>query len=202
MNSSSVYFGVERRIHNSPGYMGRERRAMPWNPVRAGDEPTLIQYAIARNREAFARLYDRHVDKVFKYIYYLVGTKREAEELTGQVFGKAWQTIGDFRWAEQSFVAWLCGIARQAVTAHAPQAHDAPIGDEISASGLTADVLKRALARLAPDERQVVVLRFVEGFSVQQTAEVMGKSRKDVQTYQHRALTELGAIMSESPRQE
>ena len=195
MNSSSVYSGAERRINNSPVYLGRERRTSAWNRPLANDESTLIQYASAHDREAFARLYDRYVDRIYKYMYYRVATKSEAEDLTGQVFFKAWESIGNYRAAEKSFAAWLYGIAHEIAMVHARPPQDSFSLGETPQSPLTSDLLKRAIANLDPAEQQVIILRFIEGYSIQQTAEVTGESRQAIRSCQHRALVKLGGVL-------
>jgi len=60
---------------------------------QTSDEAMLVQRAIGHDAEAFGRLYDMHIDRVYRHIYYRVGNEADAEDLTQQVFFKAWQAI-------------------------------------------------------------------------------------------------------------
>ena len=72
----------------------------------------------ARNgdRAAFAELYDTHVDSVYRYLLYRVREPSDAEDLTSEVFTRAFANIHRYRWQGKSFLAWLYTIARNAVT--------------------------------------------------------------------------------------
>ncbi|MCL5952509.1 MAG: RNA polymerase subunit sigma-24, partial [Chloroflexi bacterium] len=76
MDNSSLYTGNrggERRTNDTGLYSGRERRAALMRVTSRSDERRLVERASARDRQAFAQLYDRFVDKIYKYIYYKVG---------------------------------------------------------------------------------------------------------------------------------
>ncbi len=74
-------------------------------------EKSLAERAAKRDELAFAELYDLYVDKIFKYIYYKSGRTDEAEDLTAQVFLKAWEAIGHYKWEGYPFSTWLYRIA-------------------------------------------------------------------------------------------
>ena len=205
MDASSIYSGIERRMNGSSFvYLGRERR----NSSRAtsnADEHNLVRRAIARDRQAFARLYDRFVDKIFKYIYYKVGSRSEAEDMTAQVFLKAWEAIDRYEWTERPFSAWLYRIAhnlvvdyfrtRREVTPLEESGLDNPEDlDRLAEQHLTTDMLRHAITRLTQDQQQVIILRFLEGFSTEQVAKIMGKQPGAVRTLQHRALAGLSVL--------
>ncbi len=84
------------------------------------EEPTsketlLVQRAIGHDPEAFGRLYDMHVDRVYRHIYYRVGNVTDAEDLTQQVFLKAWQAIDRYKKMSSPFIAWLMTISHNTV---------------------------------------------------------------------------------------
>lgn len=207
MNGSTMYSGAERRVNNSFGYFGVERRVTPWQGAGLDDERNLVKRSIARDRDAFARLYDRFVDRIFKYVYFKVGSRAEAEDLTAQVFLKAWEAIGSYQYTERPFAAWLYRIAHNLVVDHFRTRRDVssledlpPMEErqqdleEIISQHMTADVLRRAMTRLTHEQQQVLILRFLEGYSTEQVAHLMGKQPGAVRTLQHRALVGLGGV--------
>src|SRR5918911_602212 len=83
-------------------------------PVRTvGRWPTRDTHAPVASRDpaAFGELYDRFVERVYRYLYLRTGRQAEAEDLTEQVFLKAWEAIGRYRWQGRPFLAWLYRLA-------------------------------------------------------------------------------------------
>lgn len=78
----------------------------------------LVERAQAGEAEAFGRLYDQYSDTVYRYIYYRVGGKATAEDLTSETFLRALRRIGTFTWQGRDFGAWLVTIARNLVADH------------------------------------------------------------------------------------
>lgn len=167
----------------------------------ADDERTLATRAAGHDAEAFAQLYDRFVDKIYKYVYYKVGTTQQAEDLTAQVFLKAWEAFQGYRWTERPFSAWLYRIAHNLVVDHFRAHRDAvnieglDLGDEhavdmeeLANQHLNGEILRRAIAQLTEDQQEVIVLKFLEGYSTVQVAEVMDKDPGAIRALQHRAL--------------
>src|SRR5262245_49093284 len=87
----------------------------PTGPLGEPDEDIivdLVNRAISsRDAAAFGELYDRFVDRVYRYLYVRSTNRAEAEDLTEQVFLKAWEAIGRYRWRGRPFVAWLYRLA-------------------------------------------------------------------------------------------
>ncbi len=196
-------------------YKGAQRRGSAVRPMGLIDEERMLVLRAAKHdSEAFARLYDRFVDKIYKYIYYKVGAKSDAEDLTAQVFLKAWEAIGKYRVTERPFSAWLYRIAHNLVVDHFRTRRDAvPIEeatrleekqadlDDLTEAHLTAETLQRAINRLTHDQQQVIILRFLEGYSTEQVAEIMGKGQGAVRTLQHRALAGLERVFRRGAEQ-
>ena len=78
-------------------------------------ELTLVEQAIQRNPSAFATLYELCVDRVFRHVRWMVPDQSDAEEITQEVFVKAWKSIQRYRWTGVPFVGWLIAIARNAI---------------------------------------------------------------------------------------
>src|SRR3990172_8884009 len=85
--------------------------AVAWGPV-----PDVIERARTGDRGAFAELYDSYVDSVYRYLVYRVREPSDAEDLTSEVFTRAFANIHRYRWQGKSFLACLYTIARNAIT--------------------------------------------------------------------------------------
>ncbi len=162
---------------------------------------------------AFGLLYDRHVEAIFRYVYYRVRDDAEAEDLTSDVFMRALKAMPRYE-PRQAFLAWLYRIARNAVIDRARRggrqvsfedALEHPTADQIvepdmellSRSDSTA--LRNALGQLTPLQQEVIVLRFLEGYSTQEIARIVGKREGTVRGIQFRAI---GALRQLIPSRE
>jgi RNA polymerase sigma factor (sigma-70 family) len=180
----------------------------------ASHEADLVQRAVGHDPEAFGRLYDVHVDRVYRHIYYRVGNEQDAEDLTQQVFLKAWQAIDRYKKKTSPFIAWLMTISHNLVVDFYRTRKDkAYVEAEILADGpasspeqaaetsLEQQRLRRAILRLGSDEQQVVILRFMEGFQFAEIASVLKKKEGNVRVILHRALVKLRTILEKDREQ-
>lgn len=173
-------------------------------------ERRLVQRAIGKDQAAFAELYDRHVVRIYRHIYYLVGDAREAEDLTAQTFLKAWEAVGRYKERGAPIVAWLLRIAHNLAVSFLRSKRDhSELDDgyvdhkrggnpeeELEQSSDERSV-REAVMRLRDEQRQVIMLRFVEEMDYREVAEVIGKSVPAVRVIQHRALGNLRKLMQE-----
>ena len=170
--------------------------------------PDLIQRARNGDVAAFGEIYDTHVDSVYRYLLYRVREPSDAEDLTSEVFTRAFANIHRYRWQGKSFLAWLYTIARNAVTdrrrrdrptveldnayglaAEGPTAHDrAVLGEEV-------DALRGAVKHLTGEQQEVLVLRFIENMSSREVATILGKNEGAIRALQFRALGRLRKIL-------
>jgi RNA polymerase sigma-70 factor (ECF subfamily) len=167
-------------------------------------QAAVVDAATRGDARAFAALYDVHVERVFRHVYYRVGNRADAEDLTQQVFLQAWRAIGRYRRTGAPFLAWLFVIAQNAVAGFYRRRKEAASLDfEPAVRDLWADpedaalaghdraVVRRAILRLKPEWQQVVIMRFVEGLDHATVAAALGVSEGKVRVVQHRALREL-----------
>jgi RNA polymerase sigma-70 factor (ECF subfamily) len=172
------------------------------------EERRLVQRAIERDTTAFAALYDQHVVRVYRHIYYLVTDGREAEDLTAQTFLKAWEAIDRYKERGAPFGAWLLRIAHNLTISHLrakrPQSilEDTYVDQKMNRNPEQAleqssdeTSVREAVLKLRGDQRQVIMLRFVEELDYREVAEVIGKSVPAVRVIQHRALGNLRKLM-------
>ncbi|MGH2357764.1 MAG: RNA polymerase sigma factor, partial [Candidatus Limnocylindria bacterium] len=151
-------------------------------------------------------LYRRYLDRVYGYAFYVVGDHHDAEDVTERTFLAALKGIEGFRDEGATFRAWLFRIAhnnaanalRSRRRRAAQPIDDAPepvaAGADPAGMVARADELRRvrrALATLPDDRRQVVLLRFVDGLSAREIGAVLGRSPGAVRVLQHRALRDL-----------
>ena len=185
-------------------------------PESATDVWRLVQRAQAGDAEAFGLIYDRYVDTVFRFIYFRVSTRQLAEDLTSETFLRALRRIGSFTWQGRDLGAWLVTIARNLVadhfksgryrlevsTAEVLDADSPDRGPEGSPEAAVVDMLTnqtllQAVRRLNPEQQECIVLRFLQGFSVAETAQSMGKNEGAIKALQYRAVRSLARLLPE-----
>ncbi|MBI4497981.1 MAG: sigma-70 family RNA polymerase sigma factor [Chloroflexi bacterium] len=168
----------------------------------------LVERAVGGDRESFGRLYDAYVDRIYRHIYYRVGNPTEAEDLTAQVFLNAWKAIGRYRQMGRPFVVWLLSIANnQVIDFYRAQKDRTYLDDpgvtisdgidpeEIAERDYTTQELQEAIQKLKPDQRRVLVLRFIDGLDYADIAAIMQKKEGAVRVIQHRALLALRKLL-------
>ena len=175
----------------------------------------LVERAQAGEAEAFGRLYDQYSDTVYRYIYYRVGGKATAEDLTSETFLRALRRIGTFTWQGRDFGAWLVTIARNLVADHFKSSRfrlEVTTGEMLDANeverspedsvleSLSNAALLDAVRRLNPQQQECVTLRFLQGLSVAETARVMGKNEGAIKTLQYRAVRSLARLLPDDAR--
>jgi RNA polymerase sigma-70 factor, ECF subfamily len=175
----------------------------------------LVERAQAGESDAFGRLYDQYSDTVYRYIYYRVGGKATAEDLTSETFLRALRRIGTFTWQGRDFGAWLVTIARNLVADHFKSSRfrlEVTTGEMLDANeverspedsvleSLSNAALLDAVRRLNPQQQECVTLRFLQGLSVAETARVMGKNEGAIKTLQYRAVRTLARLLPEDAR--
>jgi len=175
------------------------------------DPQDIARRAAQRDTTAFAALYDDHLNTVYRFVFFKVGDATLAEDLTAEVFSKAWENIDRFEWRDLPFQHWLLRVARNVVVDHWRAHRRFPTSldglyelpsdslspeDVVSRDG-EVDRMNQALKRLADDQREVLILRFIEGYSHADTAQVLKKSVVAVRQIQVRALRALRDVMKE-----
>jgi RNA polymerase sigma-70 factor, ECF subfamily len=171
----------------------------------------LVRRAQDGDAEGFGELYDRYVDVVFRYLYHRVGGDRAtAEDFTSETFVRALRRIDSLSYQGRDVGAWLMTIARnivldhvkssrhklEVVTADMRDADRATPGPEDAVlQRLTDAELMAGVARLSADQRECLVLRFLQGLSVAETAAAMGRKEGAVKALQHRAVRRLATLL-------
>jgi RNA polymerase sigma-70 factor (ECF subfamily) len=168
------------------------------------DDAGLI-LAARRDPEAFARLYDRYVQSVYRYLRGRVGSAPEAEELTAQTFLAALESLPRYD-HRGYFSAWLFSIARRKAADFFRRRETLPLED---AEPLASDAdlpgeaaraeqirqLAQLIATLAENERELIRLHFTAGLTFAEMANVLGKKEDAVKKSVYRLLERLHGRM-------
>lgn len=170
-------------------------------PLSAPDsalEPELVELARGGDVDAFERLYRLAVGKVYALCLRMTLDRGTAEDLTQEVFVRAWQKLSSFR-GESAFSTWLFRLAVNAVISHRrshrrTRRSEVPVGDpgvldghaEVPMIGARIDV-ERALARLPDGARHVFVLHDVEGRRHHEIGVLLGIATGTSKAQLHRA---------------
>jgi RNA polymerase sigma factor (sigma-70 family) len=159
--------------------------------------------AAGGDRRAFERLYRSHVDRVYSICARMCGDRAQAEELTQDVFVRAWEKLPGFR-GESAFSTWLHRVAVNVVlndrkTASRERSRAAPdagedegdpeaiFGGKAPPSHVDRMDLEAAIAKLPPGARKVFVLHDVEGYKHEEIAEMLGVTTGGTKAQLHRA---------------
>lgn len=184
------------------------RRATTTTAV--SEEGELIARASRGDREAFGKLYERHSLRVFRHAYFLTNDLTLAEDLTAQTFLKALEAIPRFEDRGVPFIAWLLRITvnlainykKALKNAHHAQLPETLEDDDELGSPEASCTLKSEGERvwdkvkhLPYEQRQVIVMRFMDDLPYSTVAGVLGKSIGAVRVIQFRALANLRNMM-------
>ena len=156
-------------------------------------------------------LYDRYRLNVFRYLFYRLGDIHAAEDLTSEVFLRMMRSLPNYKITGVPFEAWLFQIARNLAIDHyrkVNRGEQISLEDEMQADridepdhnlerNITSDLLVRALAKLDDVQRDVIVLRFVNGLPIAQVALTIHRSENAIKALQHRALASLRETLIE-----
>lgn len=162
---------------------------------RNSDDRPLIE--AAQNEPArFAELYEQNFVRVYAFFARRVSTRDEAQDLTAEVFHQALASIRSFTWQGSPFVAWLYGIAANVLAKHWEKLgkHAAEELGELTGAGDDIErtvMLGKAVESLLPDQKHVIVRRFVDQKSIREVAQELGRSEGAVKQLQLRALENL-----------
>jgi RNA polymerase sigma-70 factor (ECF subfamily) len=175
----------------------------------------LVELARGGDSEAFGQLYDHYHSSVYRFLYYRVGSVPLAEDLTAETFFRALRSMSSFRWQGKDFGAWLMTIARNLAMDHFKAGRtrleqttedmgtldtttEGPENAVLSL--LTNEALLEALSQLPTEQRECLVMRFLQGLSIAETADVLGRSAGAVKQLQLRGVRNLAKILPEGTR--
>ena len=167
----------------------------------------LVSKAKEGNEPAFEELYQHYIVPIFRYIFFKVPSQKDAEDLTQIVFLKAWQALPDFQKKTNPFSSWLYKIAKNIVIDYYKKKKeitlDKPIEDlkqikdekanpvKIIEQKEKAEILGQLIKQLSDDQQEVIILKFIQGLSNKEMAQLMQKSEEAIRALQYRGLKAL-----------
>lgn len=168
----------------------------------------LYKLQAKQDPEAYAELYDAYVKQIYRFVYFKVSTHEEAEDITSEVFLKAWHYLQEKK-EIKSFSGLLYRIARNAIIdlyrakagkPETPMAEDFEVGDkgkwyaDISTK-VDAEKVVGALKKLKQEYQEVITFRYVDELDISEIAEITGKGNVATRVTLHRALNKLKQLL-------
>lgn len=162
--------------------------------------------------EAFGVLYERFVERIYNYVYYRVGNRHDAEDLTARTFQRALANVRNFETRGVPISAWFYRIAhnlvanfhrdrsrRQTIPLESLASQRADVEPPVAAAerGERAQALLKAIRELPEDRQQLVILKFNEHLSNAEIGEVLGRSESAIKSLYHRTLLALRKNLEE-----
>ena len=175
------------------------------------DERQLVLQAQDGDAEAFGRIYDGYVERIYRFVFFRVDDQQTAEDITSQVFLKAWSNLDRFEFTRTPYIAWLYTIAHNTVIDHyrtrkvttaledvqLSQPDDAEAVENQIDLTVEMQTIKAAMQSLTEDQQQVLHLRFIEGMSNTEIAQQLGKREGAIRALQMRGLQALAKQLAE-----
>jgi RNA polymerase sigma-70 factor (ECF subfamily) len=171
-----------------------------------GSDPAGLQEIIDKakkgDKEAFSFLYTAYFTPLYKYIYFRVGSRADAEDLTQDVFVKAYSSFGRYSYSGTSPLAYFYTIARNTVIDFRRKkkmivADDEEMlavpdtmdnAEEEAIKREDANMVRKNIARLPEDQQDAIVLRFIDGLSTKEISAMLGKNEEAIRKLQSRGL--------------
>jgi len=170
----------------------------------------LYQLKRTRDPELFGKLYDMYAPRLYRFVYFKVSSAHDAEDLTAEIFLKAWEYVNGQKKIE-SFSGFLYSIARRVIIdfyRHRAAGREDSIEEDMleraSDKGETAKMMSESqdarvmlehLQQLKEEYREVLTLRYVDELEIREVAAILGKSQLNVRVITHRALAALKRIV-------
>ena len=175
------------------------------------DERQLVLQAQDGDAEAFGRIYDGYVERIYRFVFFRVEDQQTAGGITSQVFLKAWSNLDRFEFTRTPYIAWLYTIAHNTVIDHyrtrkvttaledvqLSQPDDAEAVENQIDLTVEMKTIKTAMQSLTDDQQQVLHLRFIEGMSNTEIARQLGKREGAIRALQMRGLQALAKQLAE-----
>lgn len=175
------------------------------------EEDALLEQARAGNRQAVASIYEHYFSPIYQYVRLRVGDLHTADDITSQVFAKLIVSLRGHNAPNKSLRGWLFQVARNEIANHFRRDEPLPLEtvDQWLASppeaslevnviqNMDIDRTRQAIRMLAPGQQEVLLLRFDQMLSLQETADIMNKNVNAIKALQFRAINTLRMILAD-----
>jgi RNA polymerase sigma-70 factor (ECF subfamily) len=170
------------------------------------DDGSLLARIQQHDQEALAEVYDRYFDQLYRYLNYRLGEPEVAADLTGDVFLALVNALKIGKSPKTSLSGWLYTVARNLAADYIKKkgrtvsliedlvADEPSLTDQVHLSQL-APILRKAILQLTEEQQHVITLRFGQGLSLAETAQLLDKSVGAIKGLQHRALASLARFI-------
>lgn len=168
-------------------------------------------------KSTFDEIYDKYHQDIYRFVFYMVKDKQICDDLVQDTYIKILQSLSTFR-GESSKKTWLLSIARHVVIDYFRSQkskrnyildffnwHEKgelirdhlPLPDDIAIKNEEINQVYHYLDKCTPNQKSVLILRFIQSFSIQETADILDFSISKVKTTQHRGLKVIRKHLSE-----
>ena len=162
----------------------------------------LVEKAVSGNFSAFGELYSIYLDQIYRYVYYQVNNKMAAEDITEDVFVKAWESIKSCKGKEKTFSAWLYRIAHNHMITTLRREKKLTSVEKIELIDINdpkENIEKKAdyhdlienITCLSENQKQVIIMKFIMGLDKREIGKIIGKREGAIRVIQMRALAAL-----------
>lgn len=192
---------------------------MTINPVKKFKDKQILGRLKNRDKEAFIKVYDENVSEINRFVYFKVGKREEADDLTSIIFLKAWSHIQNKTLEDaKTLRALLYKIARNCIIDYYRETgnkitaslddeeHRIEVVDEKANPDERLDqeanleLIKKQLPLLKDEYREVIIMRFINDLSLEEIADISGKSKGNVRVLVHRALNALRELVEKEEK--
>ncbi|UCD10186.1 MAG: RNA polymerase sigma factor [Dehalococcoidales bacterium] len=170
---------------------------------------TLVERAARGDTEAFGCLYDIYADRIYRHIFYRTSNINDAQDLTQEVFVKAWQGLPKYKRTKIPFAGWLFTISHNRIIDYYRTKKDfiylnneiiiedhAKNPQKLVDEEFTQQEVRRAILQLPEEQQQVIMMSLIEGFKYSEIAATLDKSEGNIRVIIHRALKKMREILN------
>jgi len=191
---------------------------MSINLVKKFKDKQTLSKLKSRDQEAFIKVYDENVNDIHRFVYFKIGSREEAHDLTSMIFLKAWNHIQNKTLEDtKTLRALLYRIARNAIVDYYRETGSkviASLDDEDSYIDIadesetpqerldraaSLELIKSKLPLLKEEYREIIIMKFINDLSLEEIAEISQKSKGNVRVLLHRSLNALRELVEDEP---
>ncbi len=182
-----------------------------------GEQVLFLRLKKHKDKQAFIEAYDLYIDQIYRFVYFKVGNKEEAEDVTSMVFLKCWNYIYEGNLGDYGTLKpLLYKIARNTIIDHYRKAsnRESVSIDDVANTAVVIDekqdpleeaavsidfqhVIENKLPQLKDEYREVIILRFINELSIAEISKILNKTNGNVRVLIHRALDSLQQLVKE-----
>jgi len=193
---------------------------MSVNLVKKFKDKQILSKLKSRDKEAFIRVYDDNVKDIHRFVYFKIGSREEANDLTSMIFLKAWnhiqnKTLEDaktlrallYKIARNSIVDYYRETGSKVTASLDDEDHKIEVIDESENpqerldKAANLELIKAKLPLLKEEYREIIIMKFINDLSLEEIAEISKKSKGNVRVLLHRALSALRELVEQDGRQ-